>query len=296
MADGALSGVRPLGYSLAFARAGGIRPHRGLIFFGIKRRATWRLRSGRRLVDSSSSDTTSSLGRAEALVPRCNFCQATEFNDYAGRSAEQCSKCRSLARHRVALEVYTRRELFTKRPGGVRVLHFAPEACLHDKISPVLEGGYVCSDSRPEAYKKMQCLRLTLPDGLSIFPEGYFDYVIHNHVLEHIPGTFRDHILPVCRILKPGGMTIFSVPGPQVDAPITIEGGEHLPDDAERVRKFGQADHVRRFGRDLLEFMESLPNGRFTKDDLTDRDRAGISVKPRSNSVLIWAKQRPDGN
>jgi SAM-dependent methyltransferase len=234
-----------------------------------------------------------SIGR-EALVPRCNFCRATEFKDYAGRPADQCSGCRSLARHRVALEVYTRNELFTKRPGGVRVLHFAPEACLHDKIGPVVESGYVCSDSRPEMYKKMQCLRLTLPDGLSIFPEGYFDYVIHNHVLEHIHGTFRDHIPPICRILKPGGMTIFSVPGPDPDAPTTIEGGEHLPDDAERVRTFGQADHVRRFGRDLLEFMESLPNGKFSRDDITVQDRAAISVKPGSNRFLIWTKH-PEG-
>ncbi len=227
------------------------------------------------------------------MIPACNICGATDFAEYAGRPAERCVKCKSLARHRVAFAVYTRCGLGDtgRAPGGQRVLHFAPEACLHDRILPAVGGGYICADSRPEAYKRTQCLRLVLPDGLSIFPEGYFDYVIHNHVLEHIPGRFRDHILPICRILKPGGMTIFSVPGPHLDTATTVEGGEHLPDDAERVRRFGQADHVRRFGRDLPEYMQSLPNGRFRWDDVTNDERACMSVTPGSNPFLIWRKE-----
>ena len=88
---------------------------------------------------------------------------------------------------------------------------------------------------------------------------------MHNHVLEHIPGTFRDHLPGFARILKPGGKMIFSVPGPRMQQ-MTEEGGEHL-DAEERVARFGTPVHLKQFGRDLPDFLREMPGGSFEWDD-----------------------------
>jgi phosphoglycolate phosphatase len=192
----------------------------------------------------------------------------------------------------VAFEVYRRAGLLEQRaspPYGTRVLHLAPEGVLHSRIVAAVGAGYMPADARPEAYTTIQCLRLRLPDGFALFPDAYFDFIIHNHVLEHIPGSFRDHLRGFARILKPGGHHIFSVPGPK-GSMLTVEGGEHLASDAERLAKFGQGDHFKMFGHDLPGFLAELPGGSFAWDDLSDADRAEINVAPLSNRFLVWRK------
>lgn len=241
---------------------------------------------------------TESVDAAEAefeeTAPVCNLCGGTEFKPFKDRPGERCVSCKSLIRHRIAFEVYGRSGMFASRrspPYGLRVLHFAPEQKLHAKIRRGVGAGYFCADAVPEAYRWAQCLKLFLPGDLMMFPEGYFDFVIHNHVMEHIPGTYRDHIPAFCRILKPGGKLIFSTPGPDMNA-LTEEGGEHFATDAERKAKFGQYNHLKKFGRDLPEFLNGLEGGTFAWDSLTTADRAKLGARPGSNRFMIWEKSR----
>src|SRR5262249_12426105 len=65
------------------------------------------------------------------------------------------------------------------------------------------------------------------------------------HVLEHVPDD-RRAMREFYRVLKPGGWAILLVP-------ITVERTFEDPavvDPAERLRLFGQEDHVRRYGPD----------------------------------------------
>jgi hypothetical protein len=225
-------------------------------------------------------------------MAQCNLCGATSFVTFKGREGEQCGKCGSLRRHRVAYEVYRRTGLLTNRaspPLGTRVLHLAPEGILYKRIASVIGTGYLAGDARPEAYRGIQCLKLILPQGFDLFPDNFFDYVIHNHVLEHIPGSYKEHVSAVTRILKPGGMHVFSIPGPGMKRE-TEEGGEHLSSDAERLEKFGQIDHVKVFGKDLPQYLDSLEGGHFSFDDLSIEDRAQLNVPPTSSRFLIWRK------
>jgi phosphoglycolate phosphatase len=201
-----------------------------------------------------------------------------------------------MRRHRVALEVYRRRGLLTPREDGAprRVLHLAPEFLLLREITKSVGTGYICSDTNPSAYGNAQCLKLTFPAAFEIFPDDYFDYVIHNHVMEHIPGPFRDLLPQFARIIKPWGYHIFSVPGPDARND-TVEGGEHMASDAERLAAFGQEDHVRQFGKDLPEALEALPNGQFSWDKISTADRAALNVAPYSNRFLVWRKGRGRG-
>jgi len=196
--------------------------------------------------------------------------------------------CGALARHRVGWAVYQKHLLSTDAAKG-RVLHLAPEPALYPLLRDHLHPGYICADAAPEIYPHAPCLKLFFPDDFAIFPGGYFSAILHNHVMEHIPGHYGDHLHAFVRLLAPGGKMIFSVPGPYKGTK-TREGGEHLASDAERLEKFLQEDHFRLFGDDLIETLESLPGGTLLADGMDDPLRAGISVRPGKAPFFVWQR------
>ncbi|MCG6859301.1 MAG: class I SAM-dependent methyltransferase [Salaquimonas sp.] len=219
----------------------------------------------------------------------CNICGGTEFEVYRGRPNEVCTVCGSKARHRIALDVYERL-LFPHLGEGARVLHLAPRDCLFDVLAERLGAGYITTDAEPERYPHASPKEVVLPDDFDKFPAGHFDAILHNHVLEHIPGHWKDHLTGLVRWLKPGGVMIFSIPGPYRDGP-TVEGGEHLPSDAERLEKFLQEDHFRLFGNDLEPFLRDLEGGELLSDGVTDERRAELGVRPGKAPFFVWRKQ-----
>lgn len=188
--------------------------------------------------------------------PLCNICGGNEFADYNGRSGVLCTGCQSLERHRTLRHFLENcGYLESSRNRGKRWLQLAPEHCtwryLHD-----LCDGYVTADACPELYSYAQPLRVTLPEDFRVFPTGYFDLIIHNHVLEHIPGDYMLHLQQFLRLLKPGGVMAFTLPVQQM--PLTKQGGEHLQSDQQRKEIFGQEDHYKVFGYDFFAGICSL--------------------------------------
>jgi SAM-dependent methyltransferase len=83
------------------------------------------------------------------------------------------------------------------------------------------------------------------------FADSSFDAVLCNHVLEHIPDD-RAAISESHRVLRRGGWAI-------VMTPILVERTYEdltITDPAERRRRFGQEDHVRRYGWDYIGRLE----------------------------------------
>lgn len=222
--------------------------------------------------------------------PACNICGGQRFDDYRGRPAERCSQCGSKARHRVGLDVY-QRFVFPMAGFGVRVLHFAPEAFLHPLFAEAFGAGYVTADMVPQRYKHAAPLKIALPQGLEVFPDGYFDAVVHNHVLEHVPGHYGDHIEALLRVVKPGGLMILSVPGPYM-AQVTQEGGEHLASDAQRLEKFLQEDHFKLFGHDFVSHLAELETAELLADGVTDERRAQLGVRAQKAPFFILRKHQ----
>ncbi len=218
----------------------------------------------------------------------CNICNGSTFSDWRGRAGEKCDECGALARHRIALAVYDR-YLFTLGSTGLRGLPLAPEPWLHPVLSDKLGAGYICADASPERYPHAQCLKLYFPDDFRVFPDDYFDAVLHNHVLEHIPGHYGDHLEAFARLIKPGGRMIFSIPGPYTDRQ-TIEGGENLATDAERLEKFLQEDHLKLLGADFVEFITDLKGGQLLPDGITDEFRTELNVRPKKAPFFVWRK------
>jgi phosphoglycolate phosphatase len=224
------------------------------------------------------------------MTPACNICGGTEFREFRGRKNEQCTNCNSKARHRIGLHVYETHlfPLMAQRPTG-RVLHMAPEAALHGPLQRELGARYITSDPRPEKYPHAKCQPLYFPQDFQKFANGHFDAILHNHVLEHIPGHYGDHLLEFARLLSAGGRMIFSFPGPYKGMQ-TREGGEHLATDAERLEQFRQIDHFKMIGDDFHDTLQNLPNGKVIPDGVSNQLRATLGVRPNKAPFFIWQR------
>ncbi len=81
------------------------------------------------------------------------------------------------------------------------------------------------------------------------FSNDEFDFIICNHVLEHIPDD-KKAMQELYRILKTEGTAILQVPL-KTDLKTTFED-DSITDPKERARIFGQYDHVRIYGMDYF--------------------------------------------
>lgn len=150
----------------------------------------------------------------------------------------RCPRCDSRPRHRW-LWLYLHRE--PALLDGKAVLHVAPEPM----VAPYIEAaasGYVSTDIEPG--------RATVEADLTALPfaDAHFDTVVCSHVLEHVPDD-RAAVREIYRVLRPGGVALIQTPV-NYDQPTTYEDPDEA-DEAERLRRFSQIDHVRVFGSDL---------------------------------------------
>ena len=121
-----------------------------------------------------------------------------------------------------------------------RFLHFAPELGLERRLRALLGKRYITTDLfMPNVDMKMSITDIKLDDGS-------IDFIYCSNVLEHVPED-RKAMAELRRILSPGGKMIFQVP---IGGDKTYEDPSvQTPED--RTKHFGQADHVRFYGRDV---------------------------------------------
>jgi SAM-dependent methyltransferase len=77
------------------------------------------------------------------------------------------------------------------------------------------------------------------------FADGTWDIILCNHVLEHVDDDGRA-MRELYRVMAPGGWALLLVPF-RPDRPTDEDPGAGAE---ERIRRFGQHDHVRLYGRD----------------------------------------------
>ena len=80
------------------------------------------------------------------------------------------------------------------------------------------------------------------------WPDGSFDVIYCSHVLEHVVDDCKA-MRELCRVLAPSGWAMLNVP---ITANETFEDPS-VTDPRERIRQFGQKDHVRRYGPDYMD-------------------------------------------
>ncbi len=148
----------------------------------------------------------------------------------------------SLERHRL-IWLYLQRETdFFQTPA--KVLHMAPEKAFLSRLKKMSHLDYTtCDLESPLADIKADICDLP-------FADASFDWVLCNHVLEHIPNDTKA-MEELFRVLKPGGTALLQVPlDPK--RKVTFEDNS-VTDKAERTKIFGQYDHVRVYGMDYFE-------------------------------------------
>jgi SAM-dependent methyltransferase len=159
------------------------------------------------------------------------------------RKDAACYYCGSLERHRLVW-LYLKRMTNLFDEHSKLMLHVAPEPCLENLFKKHLGRGYISADiQNPRATIKMDVTDIH-------FPDETFDVIYCSHVLEHISEDKRA-LREFHRVLKFDGWTILLVPiAPNLKR--TFEDPS-VTDPMERLRLFGQEDHVRRYGQDFGE-------------------------------------------
>lgn len=156
------------------------------------------------------------------------------------------------ARHRLIWLFLERETDLLTRPQ--RLLHVAPEVCLLPRFSESKTIDYIPGDKFVNGYGKQA--NVTYLDLLAMdYPSAHFDFVLCNHVLEHIPDD-RKAMSELYRTLKPGGTALITVPIKE-SLPETYENpAVESPD--EREKHFGQWDHVRWYGLDIADRLRNV--------------------------------------
>jgi SAM-dependent methyltransferase len=153
----------------------------------------------------------------------------------------------SLERHRLFWLYLKNETTFFSAP--LRVLHFAPEQAFVQKFKKQKNLTYTTTDlSSPIADVKADICDLP-------FKNNSFDFIICNHVLEHIPDDTKA-MQELYRVLAPSGTAIVQVPY-DVKRTITFEDNT-ITDQSERTRIFGQYDHLRVYGMDYFKKLSSI--------------------------------------
>ena len=153
----------------------------------------------------------------------------------------------SLERHRLFWLYLKNETTFFSAP--LRVLHFAPEQAFVQKFKKQKNLTYTTTDlNSPIADVKADICDLP-------FKDNSFDFIICNHVLEHIPDDTKA-MQELYRVLAPEGTAIVQVPYDAKRA-ITYED-DTITDQSERTRIFGQYDHLRVYGMDYFKKLSSI--------------------------------------
>ena len=153
----------------------------------------------------------------------------------------------SLERHRLFWLYLKNETTFFSAP--LRVLHFAPEQAFVQKFKKQKNLTYTTTDlNSPIADVKADICDLP-------FKDNSFDFIICNHVLEHIPDDTKA-MQELYRVLAPSGTAIVQVPY-DAKREITFEDNT-ITDQSERTRIFGQYDHLRVYGMDYFKKLSSI--------------------------------------
>lgn len=198
-----------------------------------------------------------------------------------------CPVCKSSYRQRSVMVYLDQSRILEKE---TELLHVAPEPSLHYVLTGKKNIHYMCGDIEPEKYRYyakaqyVNLLELT-------FSDNRFNLIICNHVFEHIEDDLKA-MKELFRVLKPGGTAILQVPISWKISATFEDPAVKSPE--ERLQLFGQADHVRIYGKDYIERLkkagfiveifkpgqyDKLYNGKFNKLMLDNRDRIFVCKK-----------------
>jgi SAM-dependent methyltransferase len=200
-----------------------------------------------------------------------------------GRLDAACPSCGSLERHRLLVQLIDLLVPAVLRAGAI--VEIAPNKFISRELRRF--GSVVRVDLDPRSR------RVDLVSDLSRLSLGSAtaDVIVCYHVLEHVDDDFAA-IREIARVLTPGGVAIIQVPirrGLATDEDISATP-------AERVRRFGQEDHVRWYGDDFEDRLQEcgLRYKLVNANDLIDpRMRQALRL---TEGEEVWLCSRSDSD
>ncbi len=176
--------------------------------------------------------------------------------DFTGSDLDnfECPWCGATDRERHLL-MYMQASGLVDSLADKEILHFAPEKRIARLVADSSPVRYIKADLYPTTPDIERVDMLAIP-----YPDESFDLVIANHVLEHVSDDLQS-LQELRRVLKVGGKAILQTPfSTRLHATWSDEG---IDDDESRLQAYGQEDHVRLFGRNIVD--------RFAESGLTPR-------------------------
>ncbi len=195
---------------------------------------------------------------------RCNYCgKRSNKLDYdginqpvihklkiigAGRRKCKCIHCGVNDRSRLELFYLRTQTRLLDTNTKYRVLMIAPEYHLYEVLNGRSNLRVDTGDINPKRYEFADTVYSDLTSLQ--YEDQTFDWVICNHVLEHIPNDAKA-MSEVYRVLKEGGRAMLQVP-------ISLELASTYQNDdittpEERLVHYGQEDHTRVYGQDYSD-------------------------------------------
>lgn len=202
----------------------------------------------------------------------CNICGHSTFIDFKTRKNIKCAFCGSIERHRAYKLYYDKYINFTK---NIKVLHFAPERKeIFYWFAKKLGENYHAFDIDIKRYKKyrydnIKVNKLDLCNFKNKLPHNYYDYIIHNHVLEHVSCDYKKVLKYLHQSLNNDGLHMFSVPLKNY----FDECFSNISQE-ERTERFLHPQHIRVFGKKDLHLtigsIFNIESSSYTLPDLFD--------------------------
>ena len=176
----------------------------------------------------------------------CNNKIIESFNLFNNRINAQCPNCKSLERHRFV-------QLFFKEYNlkFEKTFHIAPEKHLV-KLFKSISTKYICGDiehKNIDSFIKIDVTNMSF--------KNEFDLIFASHILEHIIDD-RKAMKNIYNALVFNGRFITLVPQ-KLNLKTTYEDNSIISE-KDRLKHFGQKDHVRYYG---LDFSQRLKDSGF---------------------------------
>lgn len=183
--------------------------------------------------------------RGNVCYCACCGWHLSAFDLVPPRDSKQCPRCRAGERQRLLTLYFSKIGLFNQVKN---VLHVAPEYVLAKQFLNRSGIRYTSCDYAV-GFAEVQADLMNLP-----FKKNEFDFVLCCHVLEHVDDD-KKAMAELFRVIQPSGILIAMVPFNKTRAETYEDATITSP--VERLKHFGQEDHVREYGLDFVTRLES---------------------------------------
>jgi len=178
----------------------------------------------------------------------CNICNHNLKKYITAKNGEKiCPYCGSISRTRRLYQI-----IQNEYQLNGKVLHFSPSRSLYRRLKKTNNISYYSSDFENEFIADYNYDITSIP-----VEDNFFDFIICYHILEHIIND-KKAIEELHRVLKPKKTILIQTPFKDGD----IYENEEIISPEERLKHFGQEDHVRIYSVEGLK--KRLEENNFT--------------------------------